>query len=163
MATNAERPIARAVADLEQGEIVAAVELEGPPERVFRALTTSEVCEWWVRPGVFDTREWSADVRPGGLWRAGGIGGGRPYTLEGEFVEVHPPRLLAHTWRAAQEPAVTTVRYRLDASETGTRLFLRHTGFTQPATCANTSAGWEASFNRLAELLLRTSGGRANP
>jgi len=26
-----------------------------------------EITEWWVRPGVFDTREWSGDVRAGGV------------------------------------------------------------------------------------------------
>ena len=63
----------------------ASIELEASPERVFAALISSEVTRWWVRPGVFDTREWTADVRPGGTWRASGIGRGNPYALEGEF------------------------------------------------------------------------------
>ena len=48
---------ARAVADLTEGRILASVEIAAPPERVFRALTTAEIVDWWVRPGVFDTKE----------------------------------------------------------------------------------------------------------
>ena len=62
---------ARAVADLVEGLILASVEIAAPPERVFQALASKEVCNWWVRPGVFDTREWMGDVRAGGRWRAG--------------------------------------------------------------------------------------------
>lgn len=44
---------ARAVVDLAEGFILATVEVAAPPERVFRALASEEVCEWWVRPGEF--------------------------------------------------------------------------------------------------------------
>ena len=75
---------ARAVADVIDGLIVASVEIARTPERVFQALSSREVVDWWVNPGVFDTREWSGDVRVGGRWRASGIARGAPYTLEGE-------------------------------------------------------------------------------
>ncbi len=61
---------ARAAADLSEGLVLATVEVKAPPERVFRALASEEVTRWWVRPGVFDTRRWSGDVRRGGRWRA---------------------------------------------------------------------------------------------
>ena len=67
---------ARAVADLVDGCIVACVELATSPERVFLALASPEIIDWWVNPGVFDTREWTADVRVGGQWRASGIARG---------------------------------------------------------------------------------------
>jgi uncharacterized protein YndB with AHSA1/START domain len=50
---------ARAVADLAEGLILASVEVATAPERVFQALASKEITEWWVRPGVFDTREWT--------------------------------------------------------------------------------------------------------
>src|SRR5215471_16522692 len=103
---------ARAVADLAEGLILATVEIPASPERVFQALASPEVVDWWVRPGVFDTREWTGDARAGGRWRASGVGNGRPYVLEGEFLEVDPPRQLAHTWQAAGAPGTpTTVTY----------------------------------------------------
>src|SRR5215831_13290355 len=122
---------ARAVADLTEGLILASVEIAVPPERVFRALTSTEIVDWWVRPGVFDTREWSGDVRVGGRWRASGIGRGRPYALEGEFLEVDPPRKLVHTWHPVGSPdAPSTVTYIVEPAGQGTRLTLRHTGMS---------------------------------
>src|SRR5215470_6516411 len=79
---------ARAVADLPEGQAFASVELDAPPERVFDALVSRDVTRWWVRPGVFDTREWKSDPHPGGTWEATGVARGEPYTLEGEYLEV---------------------------------------------------------------------------
>ncbi|HEY4987932.1 MAG TPA: SRPBCC domain-containing protein, partial [Bradyrhizobium sp.] len=58
----------RAVSDLIDGQVVAPVDLATTPERVFQALASQDVVDWWVNPGVFDTREWSGDVRVGGRW-----------------------------------------------------------------------------------------------
>lgn len=147
---------ARAVADTAEGHLTASVELAAPPERVFRALASKEVVDWWVRAGVFDTREWAGDVRTGGSWRASGIARGQPYTLEGEFLEIDPPRKLVHTWQRAGMPNTsTTVTYHLEQVDGGTRVTLRHTGFTSAETCTNTAIGWETSFERLAESMAR--------
>jgi uncharacterized protein YndB with AHSA1/START domain len=93
-------------------------------------------------------------VRPGGHWRAAGVGRGQPYALEGEFLEVDAPRKLVHTWKAVGAPGQpTTVTYLLEPSGAGTRVTLHHTGFASPETCKNTGIGWDTSFARLAELL----------
>jgi len=145
---------ARAVADLAEGLVLANVEIAASPERVFQALVSKEVCKWWVRPGVFDTREFTGDVRPGGRWRASGVGRGNPYTLEGEFLEVDPPRKLVHTWHAVGAPgAPSTVSYLLEPIDGGTRVTLRHSGLLAREACKNTSIGWETSFERLEEIL----------
>lgn len=145
---------ARAVADLAEGRLLASVELAAPPERVFRALASEEILDWWIRPGVFDTREWTGDARPGGAWRASGVARGNPYVLEGEFLEVDPPRKLVHTWRGVGVPgAPTTVTYLLEPRDGGTRLTLRHSGFGSRDVCLATCLGWETSFERLAECL----------
>jgi activator of Hsp90 ATPase-like protein len=81
---------ARAVADLAEGSILASVEIAAPPERVFRALSSKEIVEWWVRPGVFDTREWTGDVRVGGRWRASGMAYGQPYCSKVNFSKSIP-------------------------------------------------------------------------
>lgn len=145
---------ARAVADLAEGLVLATVEIAAPPERVFRALASNEITDWWVRPGVFDTREWTGELRVGGHWRASGAGKGGPYGLEGEFLEIDPPRRLVHTWQGVGAPAApTTVTYVLEPLGGGTRMTLRHTGFTSREVCANTCIGWETSFERLEEIL----------
>lgn len=147
---------ARAAVDTAAGLILANVDLAAAPDRVFRALTTGdEVTKWWVRPGVFDTREWTGDLRVGGEWRGSGVGGGRPYVLEGEFLEVDAPQRLVHTWRPAGAPAAatTTVTYTLEPLDRGTRVTLRHSGFTSRETCWNTCIGWETSFQKLEQEL----------
>jgi uncharacterized protein YndB with AHSA1/START domain len=145
---------ARAVADLAEGHVLATVEVAASPERVFRGLTSKEIVEWWVRAGVFNTTEWTGGVRVGGRWRASGIGRGKSYLLEGEFLEVDPPRKLVHTWHPGGMPgAPTTVTYLVESLDGGTRITLRHSGFTSRESCANTCIGWETSFERLAEIL----------
>jgi uncharacterized protein YndB with AHSA1/START domain len=145
---------ARAVADLIERELLGSVEVPAPPERVFRALASIEITQWWVRPGVFDTREWTGDVRVGGRWRASGIAKGNPYALEGEFVAVDPPRKLVHTWIAVGEPAgLMKVTYHLEKIDAGTRITVRHSGFSSPLICLMTATGWETSFDRLSEIL----------
>jgi len=143
---------ARAVADLAEGMMLASVESAAPPERVFQALASKEVCKWWVRPGVFDTREWTGDVRVGGRWRASGLARGRPYVLEGEFLEVDPQRKLVHTWHGVGAPgAPTTVTYLLEPIDGRTRITLRHVGFSSRESCSDTCVGWETSFECLAQ------------
>jgi uncharacterized protein YndB with AHSA1/START domain len=146
---------ARAVADVVEGELLASVEVPVPPERAFRALASEEITQWWVRPGVFDTREWTGDVRVGGRWRASGNTRGNPYALEGEFTVIDPPRKLVHTWIAVGEPVVPRkVTYHLEKIDAGTRITLRHSGFSSPLTCMMTATGWETSFDRLSQILI---------
>jgi len=145
---------ARAVADLTEGLVLASVEVAAAPERVFRALASKEITEWWVRPGVFDTREWAGDVHPGGRWRASGMTRGEPYVQEGEFLEVESPRWLVHTWEGAGKPGVaSTVTYLLEPIDGRTRITLRHLGFASRERCSAFAIGWETSFERLAAIL----------
>jgi uncharacterized protein YndB with AHSA1/START domain len=112
------------------------------------------IVEWWVNPGVFDTREWTGDVVVGGRWRASGIGRGKPYALEGEFLEVNRPQTLVHTWQGVGAPgAPSIVTYLLEPIAGGTRLTLRHVGIESPEVANNTCVGWKTSFERLAEIL----------
>src|SRR3954468_19204683 len=134
---------ARAVSDLVDGRVVASVELAVGPERVFQALASRDVVDWWVNPGLFDTREWTGDVRVGGRWRASGVARGAPYALEGEFLEVDPPRKLVQTWHMAGAPGTpSTLTYLLEPIDGGTRLTVRHGGIVAPEQRQNMSAGW---------------------
>ena len=145
---------ARAVADVIDGLIVASVEIARTPERVFQALSSREIVDWWVNPGVFDTREWSGDVRVGGRWHASGIARGAPYSLEGAFLEVDPPRKLVQTWHRQGTPgAPSTLTYMLEPIAGGTRLTVRHAGIAAPDQRNNMSAGWRTSCDRLSEIL----------
>lgn len=143
-----------ASADIARGEVEARVDLDATAERVFRALTSAEICRWWIRPGVFDTRSWAGDVRAGGQWETTGVGQMGPYRMVGQFIEVEAPRRLAHTWTVVGAPGgVSTVTYTLEPLGAGTRLTLRHAGLGLAPVCEATWRGWETSLARLAELM----------
>ncbi|MDR3458670.1 MAG: SRPBCC domain-containing protein [Verrucomicrobiae bacterium] len=124
----------RAVVDSGAGVIIATVEVDAPPERIFRALTTTEVEQWWGHPGFYRWKNWQADLRVGGQWSVavhfadGSTNGGY-----GEFAELEEPRKIVMTRRFEQHPLLgtreTTITYRLDPIESGTRVTLRDEGF----------------------------------
>lgn len=150
--------------DLEDGSVLATVDLPAPPGRVFRALLSAEICDWWVRPGVFDTRTLVGETVPGGHWRATGVGLAGTYALEGNAAEVEAPARLVDTWTAVGAPGpASCVAYSVAATPQGSRLTLRHTGLGVPQPCTNTALGWQTSFERLADLLAaeRLAPGRA--
>ncbi len=146
-----------ATADTSTGIVTAVATIPVPPARVFQALASSEILDWWVRPGVFDTRHWQGDVRPGGRWEADGVGKAGPYALEGEFVEIDAPRRLVHTWKPKGAPVPPmTVVYELEPVAGGARIKLTHSGFPAAEVCENTAAGWKTSFEKLSELMANT-------
>jgi uncharacterized protein YndB with AHSA1/START domain len=136
---------ARAMADLSQGAIVATVEIEAAPERVFRAISTAEVADWWGSPDLYRITRWTADLRPGGAWRSEGVGaGGKGFGVSGKVLEVDPPRLLVQTWNYDWGSGGSTiVRYQIDPIPAGSLLTIRHTGFApDSADCSSHEAGW---------------------
>jgi uncharacterized protein YndB with AHSA1/START domain len=147
MTTAPKKLAARAIADVTQGTILATVDIAAPPERVFRALTTpEEIVRWWGSDEVYRTTGWTQDLQVGGAWRAEGkSANSEPFSVEGEFVEIDPPRKLVHTWKAPWDGGhVTTVVYRLDPTAGGTRVTVRHEGFAgRPESCQGHTAGWE--------------------
>jgi uncharacterized protein YndB with AHSA1/START domain/uncharacterized protein YciI len=148
---------ARAVADVDQGRILASVEIASPAERVFQALTTSsDITSWWGSPEEYRTTAYEADVRPGGHWRADGVGAdGHAFFVEGEFREVNPPHRLVQTWKAPWDGSnETTITYRLEPIEGGTRLTLRHEGFADRVeSCRGHALGWERVLGWLGKYL----------
>jgi len=134
MSARLNRGAPRAVADLSEGVVHASVEIAASPERVFRALASEEQIAWWSTHSDYQTTKWQGDLRVGG-----------------EFLEVDPPHKLVHTWRPGWEsPHVTTVTYHLEPIPSGTRVTVRHEGFTGRAeSCRSHSEGWERVLDGL--------------
>ncbi len=79
------RSVPRSIADLSGGLILATVDIGAAPERVFKALSSDEIVQWWGDSSMYHTTAWSADVRVGGSWRADGkAAGGSAYSVGGE-------------------------------------------------------------------------------
>ncbi|MGH9504420.1 MAG: SRPBCC family protein [Terriglobales bacterium] len=137
MATSAITP--------DNNTVVAEVFIAAPPERVFQAITDpKQMPLWWGQQGLYRVTEWKADLRPGGKWHSDGVGAdGSSFRVEGEYLEIDPPRLLVHTWIYSHAKAMkTVVRWELEPREvhglhqpgpkkvgTGTFVKIRHEGF----------------------------------
>jgi uncharacterized protein YndB with AHSA1/START domain len=109
------------------GAVGLEVEISVRPERVFGALTS--VSE--IRHLLPEFRQFELDARLGGSYRFSREDpDGRRVAVEGEIVELDPPRVLAMTWRWKNSPLPETlVRFALEQIPGGTKLSLRHTGF----------------------------------
>jgi uncharacterized protein YndB with AHSA1/START domain len=156
--------------------VVAEIFIAAPPARVFEAIADAKQrAQWWglkapstsgpqgVTP--FRITETQSDLRVGGKWANEGItGDGRRFHLEGEYLEIDPPRLLVHT-RTADFVGnfETVVRWELEAREvhglhgsgahrmgTGTLVRVRHSGFSGHRDQAQShDTGWRASLGWL--------------
>ena len=137
---------ARAIADVTEGTILASVDIAVPPERVFAALTDgNEIARWWGAPDLYTTDRWVADLRVGGRWRADGTGrDGKPFFVEGEFLEIDAPHRIVQTWEPGWTLGLkTTITYQLTVIAGGTRLVVRQEGFKgKPDSCQGHSEGW---------------------
>jgi uncharacterized protein YndB with AHSA1/START domain len=147
----------RALANVDAGVVKAEIEIAATPERVFHSLTDpSELAAWWGSDDMYRTFDWKVDLRPGGKWSALARGvDGTDMTVDGEYIEVDPPRRLVHTWRPSWDDyLVTTVRYDLEPLATGTRLTVTHTGFgDHDAIATGTGEGWKLVLEWLATAL----------
>jgi uncharacterized protein YndB with AHSA1/START domain len=143
--------------------ILAEVFIAAPPARVFEAIADpKQRAQWWGQKGTFQVTESVSDLRVGGKWSYAGTGpNGAPFHMEGEYVEVDPPRLLVQTRRADFVGGFQTiVRWELEPREvrdlhgsgthrvgTGTLVKVRHSGFTGHLQQANGhNTGWSASL-----------------
>src|SRR6478735_11249894 len=100
---------ARAVADVTRGMLLATIDIQASPERVFRAVTSQELTRWWGSDDTYRTTRWTGEVRVGGRWRTDGVSrDGKEFSVQGEFLEVEPPHKLVQTWQYDWDPAGST-------------------------------------------------------
>src|SRR5262245_25174256 len=129
----ASKRMPRAVADGARGKIIAVADVDASPDRVFRALTTSDVERWWGHPDYYRQENWKADLRVCGPWSVTvRFKDGSTNAGSGEFAEIDPPRKLVMTRRFEKHPLQgtreTTITYQLDPIASGTRLTVRDEG-----------------------------------
>jgi len=140
--------------------IEAEIFVAAPPERVVQAITDpAQMPRWWGQGGMYRVTECKADLRPGGKWSSVGVGAdGTSFRVDGEYLEVAPPRLLVYTWTPSfSEVAGTVVRWELEPrpvhslqtrgpqkAGVGTAVKIRHTGFAGNEKAAKDHGeGWK--------------------
>ena len=154
MSEELKRSAARAVADLSAGLLLASVEIRATPERVFKAIASEEIAKWWGSKETYRVTKWTGELKVGGSFRSEGIGSdGKTFVVSGEFLEIDAPKKLVHTWRYDWGDSKTTITYRLEAIDGGTRLTIRHEGFRDAKDCAEHATGWERVFTWLQKYL----------
>ena len=125
--------------------IVESIEIEASPERVFSAWTDPEqLVAWWGDDQTYRTTGWESDLRVGGKWIARGKGvDGRTFSVEGEYLQVEPPKQLTFTWKPSwSAEGSTVVELELKPTAGGTLLTVKHSGFTSDQTFESHSNGW---------------------
>ena len=139
--------------------VIAEVFIAAPPTRVFQAISDpAQLPRWWGQDGLYHVTKSTMDVRPGGKWRSDGKGAdGMTFSVEGEYLEIDPPRLLVHTWVSSYDTSRTVVRWELEPqavsalhpsgprkSGTGTRVRVTQSGFAGniPSATAH-GEGWK--------------------
>jgi uncharacterized protein YndB with AHSA1/START domain len=137
-------------------DLTLSFDLPAPPEAAFAAWTEAErVTIWWGESGVYRTTAWTADVQPGGPWRAEFTDvAGDVSSAEGSYLEVERPGRLVWTWRTSWEPEVeTTLDMTFAAAAGGTTLTLVQSGFSSAADRDDNAEAWPQMIGWLADYL----------
>jgi uncharacterized protein YndB with AHSA1/START domain len=125
--------------------IVESIEIEAPPERVFAAWVDPEqLVEWWGDSETYHVTRFESDNRVGGKWVSHGKSiNGKPFSVEGEYLQFDPPTRLVMTWQsdwAADGRTVVDLEFKPTAK--GTLLTVKHTGFGSDESTQNHRNGW---------------------
>ena len=164
MATMSVTPTSHLSSDNDVVE--AEVFIAAPPARVFEAITDpKQRSQWWGLKGLFRVSDSQSDLRLGGKWFDVGVtDDGRPFRVEGEYLEIDPPRLLVLTRVANFAGNIPTiVRWELEPRDvhglhvsgthrigTGTLVKVSHSGFAGHLDFAQShNQGWSASLGWL--------------
>jgi uncharacterized protein YndB with AHSA1/START domain len=160
----------------EQDSVVAEIEINAPPERVFQALTDQkQLFTWWGAEPTNDLLQFDMDGRPGGHYRYSckpkpGMHHGpvqdelqrkgeQTFICHGEILETVPPRLLVWSWIAnwhehPEHP--TTVRWELTPTKNGTLVRVTHSGLAlEPISRKDYGGGWQGVLRLLQNYLQR--------
>jgi uncharacterized protein YndB with AHSA1/START domain len=135
----------------ELSRIDRTIEVNAPPDRVWRALTTAKDLATWFRVTI------EGEIAPGAeVWMTSLMPGYEGQRFAVRITEMTPPHRFVWQWHpGAAEPGFdysheprTTVTFTLEPSGRGTRLSVSETGFNEISLArrakvfADNSGGW---------------------
>jgi uncharacterized protein YndB with AHSA1/START domain len=131
-------------------DYVYEIEIATTPERLWQAITDPEQ----TRKYFYGARSIS-DWQVGSRWTSESDEG--EVYLDGEILEIDPPRRLVHTLHVVHDPAAAAeapsrIEWEITPIGDRCRLTMVHSG-RGPATIEYTAGGWETILGGLKELL----------
>ena len=139
--------------------------IRAPRQRVFDAWVKPELRRrWWRTHRGEGLSACEVDARVGGRYRMKQLGGGcesaddnpkYEWIMDGQFLEVDPPRKLVFTWNVNHDPPTVDERVTIEFHdvEGGTDVTLKHEGILSPVMRDGTEGGWTTHLKAIAELL----------
>ncbi len=125
------------------------IEREFPyaPEKIWRALTESDLIQQWLMENDFEPsvgRAFTLRMPPVLGWNG---------VIDGEVLEVEPQRLLSYTWSSMGLKSVVT--FMLTATAAGTNLRMEQSGFpsTESASYRGATYGWQGFLSKLEQVV----------
>jgi uncharacterized protein YndB with AHSA1/START domain len=140
--------------------LVITKEFSAPRERVFDAWLDPKVISQWIGPRSVKAETQLLEPRVGGRYRIFMRGAdGKGPTVGGTYREIKRPERLVFTWAwdsdhpHGHKGYETLVTLTFRAVTAGTEMTMRHEIFETKESRDSHNQGWNASFEKLAELL----------
>ena len=129
-----------------------------PRQKVFDAWTRPEALKQWWCPSGWIPGRFEVDLRVGGAYslEMRHADSGAVVSINGRFLEVHPPTRLAYTWRwhgAFDGMAETQVTVEFLAIAQGTEVIVLHENFPDVRLWHRHRSGWIAACDRMERIL----------
>lgn len=130
-------------------------EFNASVDAVYRAWTEVSEMKQWMAPEGISVARLEADVRVGGKYLIEMATPNGPATAIGEYREVSPGKSLSYTWRWQEQEEMpdSLVEVSFAASNAGTEVTLRHTGFVNEEATKGHTDGWGSCLAMLAKHL----------
>lgn len=121
-------------------------------ERVWAVMSDPTLMPRWFNGGEAGMSSITGDIRTGGKYHGSMVEAGRSYALEGDILEVVPPRLMRLSWRAGADEKGPLTEVSLELFERGagqTEIILTHHLPAVEALIKSNRNGWTWALSRL--------------
>jgi uncharacterized protein YndB with AHSA1/START domain len=127
--------------------LVIERDLPHQPEKIWRALTESNLIQQWLMENDFEStvgHKFNFRMPPVQGWNG---------VIDSEVLAVEPHRLLSYTWSSMG--LATTVTFTLTATASGTHLRMEQSGFpgTDTPYYKGANYGWQGFLGKLEQVV----------